>query len=191
MDALMNPGAQRGRSLIVVESGNGLAIGEATFGITEFRSQIRVYERIQLGGGYQRYRPTNVGEGRGLRGMVPAARSLGPEEGSLESIARAGAKGIADEPVYRGGRAAIGAGEEEYRQHSYTGVRYQRNAQPVIFLRTEFRCDLQPMITSAWDSDWDWFWPIPPGPNWWDESWTWRPGRTASQVPVAPHRPRK
>lgn len=191
MDALMNPGAQKGRPLVVVESGTGFGIGEATFGTEAYRGQIRLYERLMHGGGHQYERPTNVGVGEpeflgGMRGVVKGG---GPE--SFGGPTRSRGAG----PATRGskGPAAIGAGAEEYRGHYETGVTYQRNAQPVVFLKVEYRSDLQRMLNQAWGTRWDWFWQIPVAPNWWDEPWTWQPGYpepTAPQVPVAPHRPR-
>ena len=61
--ALMNPDAQQGRPLIITESGLGYTVGEASFGTTAYRGQIRVYEKLPLGGGFQSFRPENVGHG--------------------------------------------------------------------------------------------------------------------------------
>lgn len=186
MDALMNPGRQRGRPLIIVESGSGLGIGEATFGTTQYHGQIRVYERLSLGGGFQNVRPTNAGAG--TRGGVTMGFESGPA--GLESFSS-----VRGSSSHTKGPAAIGAGEEEVRHHRDTGVAYQRNAQPVVFLRAEYRSDLQGILPQAWGSSWDWFWPIPDSTNWWDEPWSWRPdtGPTAPQIPLArrPHSGRR
>lgn len=181
LDKLMNPDAQVGRPLIITRAGSGMTIGEASFGTDEFRGQIRVYERLQQGGGYQFDRPTNEG-GEPLGGMTFESYQYGAKGmGNL--------RGMGELSGLRGGRAGIGAGAEEYQSHQDTGVRYQRNAQPVVFLRVEYRSDLQPMLNTAWGNDWNWTEGFPTFHHWWEQPWDWHKP-TAGQVPVTkPHRP--
>ena len=88
-------------------------------------------------------------------------------------------------------QAGIGAGAEEYIQHSATGMQYQRNAQPVVSLKVETRANLQEMLNNAWGTGWNWFWPIPAGTGyWWDEPWQWKPKPTHGHIPIAPHKGR-
>jgi hypothetical protein len=182
-DALMNANAQVGRPLIVVQSGAGFAIGESTFGSTQWRGQIRIYERLVYGSGYQYQRETN--EGFGTFGGLRGREEVGPQTmgipKSFGEITRGG-------PAPKGGRAAIGAGEEEFRGHVETGVSYQRDSQPVVFLQTELREDLLDMLSRAWGTKWDWFWSMPSSESlWWDNPWTWSPHQhTSPQVPPAP-----
>jgi len=191
MDKLMNPDRPLGRPLIITSTGIGNTIGEATFGTSEFRGQVRLYERLQIGGGFQSQRQTNVGYG---------ARR-GSEETFLGGGISKGLEALGGEETFRGSRpesytqkgpAGIGAGEETYQSHSDTGVSYQRNAQPVIYLRVEYRSDLHPMLDVAWANiPWNWYEPMPFGDFWLDQQWTWRPSRpTAPEIPVIrPHRP--
>lgn len=182
MDALKNPDSQNGRPLVVVPSGQGLGIGEASFGTTMYRGQIRVYERLPLGGGYQASRPTNAGSGQ------PA--------GGLESYGGGELRSLGLHPTGRGGDtkgpAAIGADEEELRRHRNTGVRYQSNAQPVVFFRAEYRYDLFEMLAGRWGRSWEWDEPMPVGYQWWTQPWTWRPGggTVAPHIPTPPHKGR-
>jgi len=177
-DALMNPNAQQGRPLVIVRSGTGYGIGEATFATTEFRGQICIYQRNILGGTWQQSRPMNVGHGDGtvLRGF--ASRGSG-------EVTRGG------DTLEMKGSAAIGAGAAEHRAHHDTGIRYQTNAQPVVFLRMEERDDLKAMADQHFGfNTWNWFWPMPTSTKWWELDWSWRPTPTAPEVPVArPHRP--
>lgn len=188
MDKLMNPNANLGRPLIITAAGQGLTIGEATFGTTMYRGQIRVYERLQHGGDYQTSRRTNAGSG--TRGGV--MKGGGFESFGEEEVMRGGPQFLGPKGVTRGGHAGIGAGAEEYTAHYETGVSYQHNAQPVVFLRVEYREDLQPMLNTAWGFDWGWDQPLPHIPNWWDTPWTLRKSSpTAPEIPViGPHRPR-
>lgn len=168
-DKLVNPLNQSGRPLIIQASGLGITIGEATFGTNEFRGQIRLYEKLQVGGGYQQSRPTNAGNN--AEENQPRSESLG--------------FGVPKSPG-----AGIGAGAEVYQAHSDTGVRYQRNAQPVCYFRVEYQRDLQPMLNVAWANTlWGWYEDMPSG-NWWDLPWNWHPGsHTAPEIPVARPRP--
>lgn len=195
MDKLMNPDRPVGRPFIIHSVGSGLTIGEATFGTTEFRGQIRLYERLQIGGGYQPQRPAN--SGYGTRGVTRGGVSKGLE--SFEpTLGGDMTRGFHPESFSLGGDltpkgpAGIGAGAETHQNHTDTGMSYQRNAQPVISLRVEYREDLQPMLNMAWNNiPWNWYEPMPYGESWWDQDWTWRPARpTAPEIPVIrPHRP--
>lgn len=196
-DKLMNPDRQAGRPLIVTASGFGSTIGEATFHTDEFRGQLRVYERLPLGGGFQQERKTNQGQGlKGVMGDEPPYRdewrgaTRGLESNTRGGSSTYGAKGIGSDR----GRAGIGAGHETHQGHDETGVVYQQTAQPVVFFRVEYQDDLQPMLDVAWGRDiWSWYEPLPMGNRWWDDqSWSWRQSRpTAPEVPVTPHRPRR
>lgn len=189
MDKLMNPERQVGRPFIIQSVGKGLTIGEATFGSSEFRGQIRLYERLQYGGGHQAQRPTNAGSG--TRGMTKDDfESFGPTRGSPSQSFQPESFSLGDNLTPKG-PAGIGAGAEEYQSHVDTGMSYQRNAQPVIYLRVEYREDLHPMLNSAWNFDWSWYEPVPHVSDWWDAPWSWRPFRpTAPEIPVVrPHRP--
>lgn len=190
MDKLMNPQRPAGRPLIITSSGQGLNIGEATFGTDKYRGQIRLYERLVRGGGHQTYRQTNAGSA--MRG--------GPSRGGLESFSTGSAKSLRGggsvtlgmEDVESRGPAGIGAGEEEYQHHFDTGLIYQTSSQPVIYLRVEYREDIQPLLNVAWRNtpSWSWYEDLPIGDSWWDNPWTWhRP--TAPGIPVTrPHRGR-
>lgn len=201
-DKLVSPTSQRGRPLIIQASGQGMTIGEASFGTDEFRGQIRVYEKLQVGGGYQYTRATNEGTGTRGGGVTRGGDHMYKGAG-MESYGGAPASLSYDYSPTRGGdptpkspRAGIGAGAEVYQGHHDTGVRYQRNAQPVVFFRVEYQADLQPMLDIAWaNTPWSWFEPMPLYDGWWDTPWSWRPGYyggTAPEIPVArpqPHRP--
>jgi len=182
MDKLMNPYTNEGRPLIVTESGFGNTVGESTFGTDAYRGQIRLYERLQFGGGYQQRRQENQGYS---------------QDDTLESLdGQVYAMGDpVSKDVLRGGsgRAGIGAGQAVRQDYGDTGVQYQPNAQPVITLRVEYRRDLQPMLNVAWaNTPWSWYEPIPSG-NWWNEPWSWRQApRTSPQIPVIqPHNPNR
>lgn len=186
MDKLVNPNAQRGRPLIITEAGFGHTVGEATFGTNEFRGQIRVYQRNRIGGGLQNYRPTNQGTGAlSLSGGVQESFTMGGELGNL-----------APQPKDRdieNGRAGIGAGAETHQAHHETYMSYQRRAEPVIFLRVEYRSDLLPLLRIAWNFDWQWYEDYPVQTQWWTLPWSWGP-TTAPEIPVTPsgpHRPRR
>lgn len=179
VDKMMNPHAQEGRPLIITETGFGNTVGEAVLHTSAFRGQIRVYERLSTRGGFQSYRRTNEGSGTNDVYLGGPTRGFGGTP-----------KGLNMNDVTRGGRAGIGLGSTEHQSHHDTGIEYQRNSQPVVFMRVEYRADLQPMLNTAWGSSWDWFEPMPTGHFWWNDPWDWhRP--TFPQVPeVRPHRPR-
>ena len=180
IDALMNPHAQAGRPLIVTRSGEGLSIGESTFGTTAYRGQIRVYERDQMH--LVRHYPV-----RPLPRPLYAMGRESTHEPGPSSVHTPGSStlGVDDST------AAIGAGEEEYRGHHHTGIAYAYRSMLVASFQVEFRKDLQPMLNRAWGKQWSWFWPRPSEPRWFDEPWTWmspRRHRTSPQVPVIqPH----
>jgi hypothetical protein len=48
LDALMNPAGQRGRPIVITQTGLGATVGEATFGTDAFRGQLRIYERLPI-----------------------------------------------------------------------------------------------------------------------------------------------
>lgn len=183
---LGNPNAQLGRPLIITKSGYGEAIGENAFGSTKWRGQIRIYERTVAGNRHQYDRPTNEGDGMGgayVKGFDPLTFEANLRDGS--SSGRRGSS------TPKGG-AAIGAGAEEHMSHARTGLSYNMDSQPVVFLRTEFREDLLPLLRKTWNFNWDWTEPVPTFPNWWDRPWNWRPDRplTAPEIPVIrPHDP--
>lgn len=186
MDKLMNPDRQEGRPLIVTASGFGRTVGEATFGTDAYRGQIRVYERLQFGGGYQRQRQENQGYAD-HDVLESGPQTMGFDPGTLRG-AHAQPKGLRET-----GRAGIGAGAAKHQGHHDTGAGYQSNAQPVIRLYVEYRHDLQPMLNAAWQNTpkWSWFEPIPTGNQWWNDPWHWRnfTRPTAPEIPVTPHRP--
>src|SRR5262249_55131467 len=86
-------------------------------------------------------------------------------------------------PAQRG-QAGFGAGEEEIREHYFTGINYHPEAAPVIFLRTEFREDLEEMIRAHLGSSWSWRWPEAWGDDWFPEPWRWPVPPTAAHIPV-------
>ncbi len=173
IDALMSPNSQNGRPLVIVSAGEGLAVGENTFGTTRFRGQVHVYERQ---GERPRMRQQSFQESGVLRSRG------GPSFG---------AKGIAK------GGASIGAGAEEHRSHHDTGMSYLRHSPQIAALQLEHRDDLRQAIGPI--ADFTWSMPLPRG-NWW-ASGEWAPwiyGNPAEPVapgiPVAhaePHRPHR
>lgn len=189
IDKMMNPHAQEGRPLIITETGFGNTVGEAVLGTSAYRGQIRVYERLsKYSGDFQSYRRTNEGSGSHDVYLGGSEWRGGPTRGMGPMTTKGGHLEMND--VTRGGRAGIGLGASEHQSHHETGVSYQRNAQPVVYLRVEYRSDLQPMLSAAWGSKWDWFEPFPRTSFWWDDPWDWHLP-TFPQVPeVKPHRPR-
>lgn len=202
-DAFIDPYGSQGRPLIVTPSGFGNTAGESTLGTQQYRGQFRIYEKLQLGGGYQSTRRANQGTTRGSGGVLGvgggapevfrgggakgfgSAGTLSANEGGLESYS-------GSPEIMNTGRAGIGAGAEETREHFDTGYQYQRNAQPVISVQIEYRQDLQNMLDNAWGAGWGNWWFDELSGNWWeDTSWQWRPRRrVAPQMPVIrPHRP--
>lgn len=188
-DKLMNPNRPAGRPLIIQQSGQGMTIGEASFGTTEFKGQVRLYERLPYGGGHQVNRPTNQGTGMVLQSYSqPVSRG---ETYGLESVSRGGTqKGL----TQLSGGAGIGAGAEVYQNHHDTGISYSKNAQPVVFLRMEYREDLEALMRAAWGPlPWSWYEDFPGQSNWWDLPWDWRQRQpTMPEIPVArSHQPRR
>ncbi len=221
IDALMNPEGQRGRPIVITEAGLGRTVGEATFGTNEFRGQFRIYERMQAGSAPQAPRDTNQGHGAGaspfsdtlLGGAAPRYRT---SAGSAPSPAPASPQAHAPPPASRAayaappppapsaahrggnvdaararGHAGFGAGQEEVREHYYTGVEYNRQAEPVVFLRAELRADLEEMLRASLGPSWSWRWSPSWTSDWHADPWTWPVPPTAPYIPVTtPHRGR-
>ncbi len=177
-DKLMTPYGQLGRPLIIQQSGRGMTVGEASFGTNAYRGQVRVYERSL------RLSPQNLWE-------LDQSQifAMGDEELNPEAIA----KDLSREALLGG--AGIGAGAEVHQGHHDTGQSYSINAKPVVFLRMEYREDLEPLLNQAWSKElWSWDEYYPNQAKWWEQQWDWRSRRTIMpEIPVArpqPHRPR-
>jgi len=198
LDALMNADEQLGRPLIIVPSGAGFGIGEATFGTTEYRGLIRVYERSSARSGWVQpmapppsYPPPGPWPGSGgdletLRNATggPVRRSASYKGATstpgFESLGAGPAPELRDaQPV------GIGAGEEEHRTHVETGIRYRADAQLVAGLHVESREDLAEILASAQYPLSNWYW-APEGNRWYATWLPTTPRPTAAQVPVAP-----
>ena len=180
VDKLMDPHSPTGRPLQIVPKGQGYGVGESTFGTTAFDGQIRVYERLALfGGGYQAPRHTNEGY------SSPTLESFGGQVKGLGGTR--GASSTRSAGATRG--AAIGAGAEVRQDHHDTGVRYQVQSEPVIFLRMEYRDALHPFLQSVM-GPWQWTFRIPSNSYWWNEMVS---TPVSPQVPLAPgpHLPRR
>lgn len=162
IDGMVDPGSPTKRPFIVTDEGLGLNIGEATFGTTEFSGQIRLYEKLQKGGGSNLPRRQNAGTGFQWDANLGGAT-----------------KGIGEGPASFGGffikpaKAAIGLGVEEYCEHYHTGVKYQKDATQLVFLQVEYRLNLERELGSF-----DWF--STPEPFWY---------RKAAMQPVLNHIP--
>lgn len=174
IDALMNPNVQKGRPLVIVSAGQGLAIGENTFDTDAFRGQVHLYER-------QGERPRMVNQSF-------RAEGLSRSSGSFGATTKGGSS--------RGG-ASIGAGAEEHRAHRDTGLSYRTASPQIAALQLEHRDDLRRAIGSI--ADFSWSMPLPRGPWWASGQWApWIYGtpqpRVAAEIPVAraqPHRPHR
>jgi hypothetical protein len=237
-DALMNPAGQRGRPIVITQTGMGATVGEATFGTTEHRGQLRIYERMpepqlrlrseaahmtragvvhdertmsrHLDGDFERAAPVSASAGPEIddyvaspaplpeaaaplpAGLSPPPAALSPAAGAAPRAVPPRAPGAAApapmparaQASTRLGPAGFGAGEEEERRHHFTGVNYLRPVHPVVFLRTEFRDDLDELLRAKLGTGWGWRWPEAWGATWREEPWMWPVPPTAPQVPV-------
>lgn len=86
------------------------------------------------------------------------------------------------------GQAGFGAGEEELREHHFTGVSYHAEALLLVSLRTEMRADLEEALRGQLGPNWSWQWKAAWGPVWTEDPWMWPPPPTAPHIPVT--RPR-
>ena len=184
-DKVVKPFDKSGRPLIVTVTGVGNTISEAQYGTGELSGDICVYEKRQYGA--MRAQSRGMNEGTGMRGMTakgvtPASRGAEPESlGFDETVYGAGE---------RTGKAGIGLGAEEFQDHHTTGVQYQADAQPVIFMQTEFREDLNSMLRNAWP--WwtgEYWWNGMTNDGWWDTPWSWGQPTMPTVPVIKPHRP--
>ncbi len=174
IDALMNPAVQRGRPLVIVSAGEGLAVGEATFGTERFRGQIHLYERQG-----ERFRQRQ-------QSFTPESGTFNMNSEGLSRSGSFGTKGIAK------GGASIGAGAEERRSHRDTGLSYRRHSPRIAALQVENRADLRAALGPI--ADFSWSMPIPRGHWWTSGEWgPWVHGNprpnVGAGIPVAQPRP--
>lgn len=201
MDALKNRDHRTGRPLVIVQSGLGMGIGEATYGTDEFRGQIRVYERTAIAStvphessmspfpGFGGYRGGSRG-GFATRGGAP--ESFGYDQGATRGAGPASygpptTRGVPE--VGTDHQVGIGAGAEELRESYETGVRYRRDSRLVAALCVESRADLAEVLRAARRPSIDWYW-TPTGPQWFAH-WTPSTSPVSPHIPLAPqpHRP--
>jgi len=211
-----NVDTQQGRPLVMVTSGAGYAIGEASLGTTEFRGQIAIYQRLprgQYGGitppvtprpwpGYlDDYPETRAGrsgtfgaKGGGLEafGTRETFRSAGTKGGVSRGGGPSGfvPKGAGPAPkIHTDQQLGIGAGADEHVGSHVTGMQYGPEATRLGLVKTESRKDMRDVLAVArieWSS-WQW---TPQGTSWW-LNWVPLVPPTAPHVPVAPHRPHR
>jgi len=201
VEALMNPDAKKGRPLTIVRSGEGFAVGEATFGTERYRGKLRVYERSVIESflpptrvplnPYPWYPPRPWEDAplrsSGFSGVGPtrsSTRSMGPSGGGL--LGSSATYGASPE-IGTDEQVGIGAGTEERRDYYTTGKRYRRDSRLVIGLQIESRHDLAKVLAAAQRPFDTWFWS--PHYNDWFENWSPPAQPTAPHIPVAPHRP--
>jgi len=183
MDALKGRDRRTGRPLIIVPNGQGMGVGEATYGTDAYRGQIRIYERRaeNLAASYkQPMRPSFYPSG-------PTTRDADPHIfGSGETTRGGATKGGGAVPrgvpqIGTNHQVGIGAGAEELRPSHATGVQYGHGSLLVAALRVESRADLAEVLRAARHVGAEWYW-TPSGPRWFT---TWTPPVN----PVSPHIP--
>jgi hypothetical protein len=264
IDALMNSAAQRGRPIVITQTGLGSTVGEATFGTDAFRGQLRIFERLPINpppppkrveeGVFRSeayYASAPLTEMRRAASPSPASGASSPaaaapaqmdylemEPAQVRSIPIADAPAAAPPPAAAGappapgaplpaasrpaahmpappmaapaaprspspaarpaapspapkrGQAGFGAAEEEERRHQFTGVNYHRETRPLLFLRTEFREDLEAMLRGHIGFPPSWLWPDVWKDDWTSSPWTWPAAPLAPHIPVTPPRSR-
>ena len=88
-----------------------MTIGEASFNNDDYRGQIRVYERLSLGSGYQEQRRTNQGYAPDDHG-----RTFNENTYSTPKSFGSGFESYLGSDLGTKGPAGIGAGAEEHQQ---------------------------------------------------------------------------
>ena len=178
INKLMSEDGQNGRPFVMVDSGVGLNIGEATFGTSEFTGQIRVYERNSVSRvrpplHHHSYHNDTYGQCKNL------------EEYTLKGLKSSGGERRTG-PELESPRIGVGAGEEEHVSSYETGEQYDRTSRPVAVFRLEQRDDLEAMLGQHVPSSWRMRRPL-------GSPFTWRPistGRVSSHIPYASHQGR-
>ena len=132
--------------------------------------------------------------------MAAPAAAMAPPAPALARSAPAGVASPAAAPTPTGapapmpgqpagsiplrGQAGFGAGDDEVREHHFTGVDYHRLAMPLLSLRTEMRDDLEPMVRAQLGGAWSWQWQAPWGDDWIARAWMWPVPPLAPHIPV-------